>query len=129
MDSEESVEEKAIITNLMGVNYVRQPNLDFNKIKETNKYIEYEIKTNNLLKDREGDNHLTNYFNSFIYCNELFRIKVPKEKYMIKKGKKRFAYAVGMFPNPKNKKPTYLDGVFSWFRFKRREQMRMLFVL
>ena len=35
MDSEESVEEKAIITNLMGINYVRQPNLDFNKIKET----------------------------------------------------------------------------------------------
>ena len=29
---------------------------------------------------------------------------------MIKEGKKRFAYAVGMFPNPKNGKAAYLDG-------------------
>ena len=29
---------------------------------------------------------------------------------MIKDGKKRFAYAVGMFPNPKNGKAAYLDG-------------------
>ena len=29
---------------------------------------------------------------------------------MIKNGKKRFAYAIGMFPNPKNKKAAYLDG-------------------
>ena len=29
---------------------------------------------------------------------------------MIKDGKKRFAYAVGMFPNPKTKKAAYLDG-------------------
>ena len=29
---------------------------------------------------------------------------------MIKNGKKRSAYAVGMFPRPKDKVPAYLDG-------------------
>ena len=38
------------------------------------------------------------------------KIKVPKKSYMEKDGKKRFAYAVGMFPNPKDGKAAYLDG-------------------
>ena len=34
MDSDENqLKKKAQITNIMGINYVRQPNLDFNKIK------------------------------------------------------------------------------------------------
>ena len=109
---ESSVEETAKQTNVMGMHFVRPPILDFNKIKDTNKYTEYEVITNNTteLRDPNDDNHLTNYLNSFIYCSPSFNIKIPKKSYMIKNGKKRFAYAVGMFPNPKTGKASYLDG-------------------
>ena len=113
MDSDEITEELAQITNVMGINYVRPPILDFNKLKETNKYNEYEVITKNItdIRNPNDKNHLTNYINSFIYCSPSFNIKVPKKEYMIKKdGTKRFAYAVGMFPNPKNGKASYLDG-------------------
>ena len=113
MDSEEITEQNAITTNIMGMHYVRPPILDFNKLKETNKYTEYEVITKNITKKRNehDDNYLTNYLYSFIYCSPKFTLKLPKKDYMIKKnGTKRFAYAVGMFPNPKNKKATYLDG-------------------
>ena len=110
---ETSVEATAKATNVMGMHYVRPPMLDFNKIRETNKYTEYEVITKNITKKRneDDDNYLTNYLNSFIYCSPSFNLKLPKKDYMIKKnGKKRFAFAVGMFPNPKDGKATYLDG-------------------
>ena len=113
MDSDEITEELAQMTNVMGINYVRPPILDFNKLRETNKYTEYEVITKNItdIRNTEDDNHLTNYINSFIYCSPSFNIKIPKKEFMIKKdGTKRFAYAVGMFPNPKNGKASYLDG-------------------
>ncbi len=113
MDSEEKAEKNALLTNIQGMHYVRPPILDFNKLKETNKYIEYEIITKNITKKRniDDDNYLTNYLYSFIYCSPKFNLKLPKKNYIIKKdGTKRFAFAVGMFPNPKNKKATYLDG-------------------
>ena len=43
MDSEEVTEQNAIATNIMGMHYVRPPILDFNKLKETNKYTGTEI--------------------------------------------------------------------------------------
>ena len=55
-------------------------------------------------------NPFINYLNSFIFCDDVMKIKVPKKSYMEKDGKKRFAYAVGMFPNPKDGKAAYLDG-------------------
>ena len=43
---------------------------------------------------------------------------------------KKVAYAVGMFPNPKNKKPTYLDGcILAALGLKDKEPMLMLYVL
>ena len=110
---ETSVEATAKATNVMGMHYVRPPILDFNKIRETNKYTEYEVITKNITKKRNDDdeNYLTNYLYSFIYCSPSFNLKLPKKDYMIKKnGKKRFAFAVGMFPNPKDGKASYLDG-------------------
>ena len=92
---------------------VRPPNLNFIKKKDTDNYTEYLVKTNNINNNRNEDdpNYLTNYLNSFIYCSPEFTIKIPKKEYMIKKdGTKRFAYAVGMFPAPKTKKASYLDG-------------------
>ena len=103
-------EIKAVQSNVMGMHFVRPPILDFNKIKENKDYIEYEINTDNLTSKRTSDNFLDNYLNSFIFCNTNFNIKCPKKNYMIKNGKKRFAYAVGMFPAPKTGQASYLDG-------------------
>lgn len=89
---------------------VRPPVLDFKVIDETDDYKEYIINTKKTSKDKNGENPFTNYLNSFIFCDDTLKIKVPKENYMVKNGKKRFAYAVGMFPNPKNGKAAYLDG-------------------
>ena len=90
---------------------VRPPVLDFKVIDDTKDYKEYLIKTNKYSKDKKGDNPFTNYLESFIFCDDKLKIRVPKKSYMIKKdGKKRFAYAVGMFPNPKDGKASYLDG-------------------
>ena len=106
----------AILNSVKGIDYVRPPTLKFLKRKETDSYTEYKIltKKNSKKKDppKKGcpENPFTNYLNSFIFCNPTLTIQVPKENYMIKNGKKRFAYAVGMFPNPKNGKAAYLDG-------------------
>ena len=52
----------------------------------------------------------TNDIDSLIYCNESLTIQMPKESFMKQNGKSKFAYAFGMFPNPKNGKASYLDG-------------------
>ena len=102
-------------TNLMGINYVRPPQLKFNKIHDTSNYTEYDVVTYKDAKtpaesDDNIDKVFTNDIDSLIYCNETLKIKVPKKKFM-KKGKKaKFAYAFGMFPNPKNYEASYLDG-------------------
>ena len=66
---ETSVEETAKQTNLMGIHFVRPPILDFNKLKDTNKYVEYEIITDYIIKEREGDEGglNNNHLNSFIF--------------------------------------------------------------
>ena len=102
-------------TNLMGINYVRPPLLKFNKIKETKNYTEYEIKTykNSLTEsesEKDTDRVFTNDIDSLIYCNESLTIQMPKKSFMKHNGKSKFAYAFGMFPNPKNGKASYLDG-------------------
>ena len=89
---------------------VRPPLLDFILVNENNDYKEYNVITKKNSSVKKGDNPFTSFLDSFIFCNETINIKVPKESFMIKNNKKRFAYAVGMFPNPKNKKAAYLDG-------------------
>lgn len=89
---------------------VRPPILKFNVISETDDYKEYIIETEKYSKEKNGENPFINYLNSFIFCDDVMKIKVPKKSYMEKDGKKRFAYAVGMFPNPKDGKAAYLDG-------------------
>ncbi len=89
---------------------VRPPILDFITLKKNEKFTEYKIITNKSSKEKNGENPFVNFLNSFIFCNDTLNIKVPTEEYMHKNGKKKFAYAIGMFPNPKNKQPTYLDG-------------------
>ena len=93
-----------------GIDYVRPPMLKFKEVKNNKDFIEYEITTNHKSDKKIGNNPFIDYLRSFIYCNDTLNIKVPKESFMIKNGKKRFAYAVGMFPNPKTKKAAYLDG-------------------
>ncbi len=102
-------------SSLMGINYVRPPILKFNKKKDTKNYTEYEVITykdskKEAEKDTEVDKTFTNDIDSLIYCNESLTIQVPKKSYMKKNGKSKFAYAFGMFPNPKNGKASYLDG-------------------
>ena len=100
---------------LMGVNYVRPPQLKFNKVKDTKDYTEYKIET---FKDARDDSEepddtdkvFTNDIDSLIYCNETLTIQTPKDNFMMKNGKAKFAYAFGMFPNPKNGEAAYLDG-------------------
>ena len=89
---------------------VRPPLLEFNLIKDTNDFKEYNIITKKRSNTQKGDNPFTNFLNSFIFCNDTINIKVPKKSFMIKNNKAKFAYAIGLFPNPKNKKATYLDG-------------------
>ena len=104
------------LNSVQGIEYVRPPTLDFFKKKETDEYTEYKIITKKnarkKVEPKKGcpENPFTNYLDSFIFCKPTLNIKVPKRNFMIKDGKKRFAYAVGMFPNPKNGKPAYLDG-------------------
>ena len=106
-----SSSEEIVANSVSGMNYVRPPTLDFVKVKETKDYTEYEVLTKKQSKRKEGDNPFTNSMDSFIYCNDTITIKQPKKSFMIKKnGKRKFAYAVGMFPNPKNGKAAYLDG-------------------
>jgi len=106
-----SSSEEIVANSVSGMNYVRPPTLDFVKVKDTKDYTEYEVVTKKQSKERQGDNPFTNSTDSFIYCNDTIKIQQPKKSFMVKKnGKKKFAYAVGMFPNPKNGKAAYLDG-------------------
>src|SRR6056300_1533217 len=89
---------------------VRSPILKFNVINETDDYKENIIETEKYSKEKNGENPFINYLESFIFCDDTLKIRVPKKSYMEKDGKKRFAYAVGMFPNPKDGKAAYLDG-------------------
>ena len=108
------MDDQSIVTlnTVTGINTVRSPTLDFLKINENDNYIEYKISTKKTVKEKKKmDNPFIDHLTSFIFCNESLNIKLPKKEYMIKKnGDKKFAYAIGMFPNPKNGKPAYLDG-------------------
>ena len=99
-----------IMNSVTGINYVRPPTLNFQVLSETKDYTEYLIITDKDSQKNEGSNPFTNNLNSFIFCNDSIIIKAPKKSFMIKNNKKKFAYAIGMFPNPKNKKAAYLDG-------------------
>jgi len=92
--------------------YVRPPILKFKMLNDTKDYKEYQIKTDNISKDKDENYDIfTNYLNSFIFCNPKLKIKMPKKNFMIKKNNdKKFAYAFGLFPNPKTGKSSYLDG-------------------
>ena len=105
-----SKEEESIHLIQGVLDNVRPPVLDFKVIDETDDYKEYIIKTSKYSKEKSGENPFTNFLNSFIFCDDTLKIKVPKKNYMIKDGKKKFAYAIGMFPNPKTGKAAYLDG-------------------
>ena len=101
--------------SLRGINNVRPPLLKFKKTKETSNYIEYEIKTfKDAKEESEGKEELdrvfTNDIDSLIFCNETITIQVPKYNFMKENKKSKFAYAFGMFPNPKDGKAAYLDG-------------------
>jgi len=95
-----------------GQYYVRPPSLSFKEIHNTKTHIEYKVQTFRTPKDKNNsDNFLEQMTDSFIFCDEFMKIKMPKKSHMIKQnGKKRYAYAFGMFPNPKNGKAAYLDG-------------------
>ena len=95
---------------LEGIHYVRPPELKFDEIKNTDEYIEYKITTYKDSKEKNSENIFVADIDSMIFCEDSFKIKMPKKEFMIKGGKKRFAYAVGMFPNPKTGEPAYLDG-------------------
>ena len=96
---------------VQGINYVRPPELKFTKKKETGSYTEYEIETFKNAKTLNGTNIYTRDIDTLIYCNPTITIKVPKPEYMKDKDSNpKFAYAIGMFPNPKNGEAAYLDG-------------------
>tara|TARA_B100001094_G_scaffold271941_1_gene277498 strand:+ start:3093 stop:5294 length:2202 start_codon:yes stop_codon:yes gene_type:complete len=91
--------------------YVRPPILKFKMINQNKDYKEYKIKTDLFTKKKDNkESILTNYLNSFIFCNPNLSIKMPSKSTMITKSKKNFAYAFGLFPNPKTGKSSYLDG-------------------
>ena len=96
--------------SVQGINYVRPPELKFTKKNETDSYTKYEIETFKSAKEPSGDDIFTRDIDSLIFCNDKMTIKVPKPGFMKKEGKAKFAYAFGMFPNPKNGKAAYLDG-------------------
>jgi thiol-disulfide isomerase/thioredoxin len=105
------------LNSVQGIEYVRPPTLDFLKVKENDDYTEYKVITKKNSKEKADPkkgcpgNPFTNYLDSFIFCKPTLNIKFPKKEFMKKKdGSSKFAYAVGMFPNPKNGKAAYLDG-------------------
>jgi len=107
--------ELIIQKSITGINNVRNPSLEFIKLSEKKDYTEYLVMTHKNKKEVKDDDPkcpqpYTNSINSFVFCNESMKIKVPKKSFMMKEGKRRFAYAVGMFPNPKTHKASYLDG-------------------
>ena len=91
--------------------YVRPSILKFKIVKNTKDYKEYKIKTDIIAKKKnKKESILTNYLNSFIFCHPNLSIKMPKKSAMIKNNEKQYAYAFGLFPNPKTGKSSYLDG-------------------
>jgi len=95
---------------VQGIDYVRPPELKFNQKKETDKYTTYEIETFKDAETPSSDNVFTRDIDSLIFCNKTLTIKVPKPEFMKEGDKPKFAYAFGMFPNPKTGKAAYLDG-------------------
>ena len=95
---------------MTSIDYVRPPELRFSEIKKTKQYVEYEIETFKDAKEKASNDPFLKDIDSLIYCNDKLRIKVPSKSYMKKMGKSRFAYAFGMFPNPKTNEASYLDG-------------------
>ena len=103
--------------NIGGLDFVRPPMLEIEKIDETKDYKEYKVTTFRTPKDRNSTDSndqsyiFTSVTDSMIFCNETMKIKMPKKKFMKdKNGKHKFAYAFGMFPYPKTGKAAYLDG-------------------
>ena len=103
--------------NIGGMDFVRPPMLEMKKKDETKDYKEYEVTTFRTPQDRfsvdpDDDNYLfTSVTDSLIFCNETMNIQLPKKTFMKNKsGKRKFAYAFGMFPFPKTGKAAYLDG-------------------
>ncbi len=100
-----------MVKSVKGMDYVRPPELKFNLKKETDKYTKYEVETFKNSKIESSDDVFTRDIDTLIYCNPTITIKVPKPEFMKDKdGNAKFAYAFGMFPNPKNGKAAYLDG-------------------
>ena len=96
---------------IQGMDYVRPPELKFTIKDETDDYTEYEIETFKSAKSPSSDDVFTRDIDTLIYCNDTINIKIPKPEYMTDdNGNPKFAYAFGMFPNPKNGKAAYLDG-------------------
>ena len=102
--------------NIGGLDFVRPPMLEMKKKGETKDYKEYEVTTFRTPKDRNSTSKddqsyiFTSVTDSMIFCNETMKIQIPNKSFMIKDGKKKFAYAFGMFPFPKTGKAAYLDG-------------------
>ena len=102
--------------NIGGLDFVRPPMLEMKKLNETKDYKEYEVTTFRTPQDRNSTDKddqsyiFTSVTDSMIFCNEKMTIQMPKKSFMIKSGKRKFAYAFGMFPFPKTGKAAYLDG-------------------
>ena len=95
---------------VMGINYVRPPVINITKKNVTKDYTKYEIETKHKSKYKLNENDYINYLDSFIFCKDKLTIRVPTKKFCKRNGKSKFAYVVGLFPNPKTGKATYLDG-------------------
>jgi len=95
---------------MTSIDYVRPPEMIFTEIKKTKDYVEYEIETFKDARDKASNDPFLKDIDSLIYCNDKLRIKIPSKSHMKKLNKPRYAYAFGMFPNPKNKQASYLDG-------------------
>ena len=87
--------EEEIPKSVSGINKVRQPVLDFEEINDTDDYTEYTVKTFHIKQgDKEDKNPLTNYLDSFIFCNSEMNLKMPKKKFMEERNdNKKIKYA------------------------------------
>ena len=74
-------DQEEVPKSVSGINKVRQPVLDFEEINDTDDYTEYTVKTFHIKQgDKEDKNPLTNYLDSFIFCNSEMNLKMPKKK-------------------------------------------------
>jgi hypothetical protein len=73
---------------LEGIHYVRPPELKFEEIKNTDEYIEYKITTFKDSKEKNSENVFVTDIDSMLFCDDSFKIKMPKKDFMIKDGKK-----------------------------------------